>query len=107
MAIKKKGTYTDIELTWAESQLRTWRDYVDAHPISELEDRVEWKQTKTGGTMPMVVATIEQQGKFIQETMKNYLLLLREVEQMREKEEGKRSSPRGDNSLSPLESGEI
>ena len=37
----------------------------------------------------MVIASIEAQGKFIQETMKNYLALLEVVDKLREKEESK------------------
>src|SRR6478736_5414265 len=85
----KRTTYTDVELKWAEAQLVTWKAYVDANPLNELKDRIEWKPTAKGGVMPMVIASIEAQGKFIQETMKNYLLLLKEVEAMREKEEAK------------------
>lgn len=86
MAIKKKTTYSEIELDWAETQLASWKAYVDANPLHTLTDRIEWKPTAKGGTMPMVIASIEQQGKFIQETMKNYLALLKEVEAMREAE---------------------
>lgn len=84
----KKTTYSEIELEWAEKQLSEWRQYVDNHPFNELVDRIEYRATKTG-TMPMVVASIEAQGKFLQETMKNYLALLKEVDAMREKEAAK------------------
>jgi hypothetical protein len=85
----KKTTFIDIELQWAESQLKTWRAYVDANPIDKLRDRIEYKPTARGGVMPMVIASIEQQGKFIQETMKNYLALLKEVDAMRTAEVAK------------------
>jgi hypothetical protein len=88
----KKQTFIDIELSWAEEQLKSWRAYVDANPINELKDRIEWKSTAKGGMLPMVIASIEQQGKFIQETMKNYLALLKEVDAMREKEEVKKEA---------------
>lgn len=80
----KKSTYSDIELEWAETQLASWKAYVDANPLHELKDRIEWKPTAKGGMLPMVIASIEAQGKFIQETMKNYLALLKEVDVMRE-----------------------
>ena len=86
---KKKTTYSEIELDWAESQLASWKAYVDANPLHTLVDRIEWKPTAKGGTIPMVIASIEQQGKFIQETMKNYLALLKEVDAMREAESKK------------------
>ena len=89
MATIKKTTYINTELEWAEQQLKSWRAYVDANPMHELKDRIEWKPTAKGGVMPMVVASIEAQGKFIQETMKNYLALLEVVDKLREKEEAK------------------
>ena len=62
---------------WAEEQLHSWKSYVDANPLHELKDRIEWKPTAKGGMLPMVIASIEAQGKFIQETMKNYLHFLK------------------------------
>jgi hypothetical protein len=85
----KNNNYISVELDWAESQLVTWKNYVDNHPLDKLTDRIEWKPTARGGTMPMVIASVEQQGKFIQETMKNYLSLLEVVDKLREKEEMK------------------
>ena len=89
MAAPKKTTYINTELDWAEEQLVSWRAYVDANPMHELKDRIEWKPTAKGGTMPMVIASIEAQGKFIQETMKNYLALLEVVDKLRKVEEAK------------------
>ena len=88
----RKNTYTNTELDWAEEQLDTWKQYVDANPLHELKDRIHWKETKSGGAMPMVTASIEAQGKFIQETMKNYLALLEIVDKLREKEESKKEA---------------
>ena len=85
----KKNIYVEAELEWAEEQLSSWKQYVDANPLHELKDRIEWKPTAKGGMLPMVIASIEQQGKFIQDTMKNYLALLKEVDMMREREEEK------------------
>jgi len=103
---KKQNSYISTELEWAESQLATQRAYVDDNPLNELKDRIELKPTAKGGVIPMVIASIEQQGKFIQDTMKNYLALLEVVDKLREKEEQKKQV-RGDQSLGPLESGEL
>lgn len=84
-----KNNYISTELDWAEQQLTTWKAYVDANPLHLLKDRIEWKPTAKGGMLPMVIASIEAQGKFIQETMKNYLSLLEVVNNLREKEEAK------------------
>lgn len=88
MATNSK-VYINTELDWAEEQLATWKAYIDANPLHELKDRIEWKTTKTGGAMPMVIASIEAQGKFLQETMKNYLALLEVVDRLREREQDK------------------
>lgn len=85
----RSNSYINTELEWAEQQLSTWKAYIDNHPLHTMTDRIEWKSTKTGGTIPMVIASIEAQGKFVQETMKNYLALLEVVDRLREKEEAK------------------
>lgn len=85
----KKSIFIEAELEWAEQQLATWKSYIDANPLHELKDRIEMKPTARGGLMPMVIASIEQQGKFLQDTMKNYLALLKEVDSMRAAEEAK------------------
>ena len=97
--VAKKSNYINAELDWAEDQLVTWREYVSSNPLPSLVDRIEYRQTKTGA-MPMVIASIEQQGKFIQETMKNYLSLLEIVDKLREIEESKKSA-RGKSSVPP------
>jgi hypothetical protein len=85
MALTSK-TYINAELDWAEEQLQSWKLYIDKHPLDEMTDRIEWKPTAKGGLIPMVIASIEAQGKFVQETMKNYLALLEVVDKLREKE---------------------
>jgi hypothetical protein len=87
---KTSGTiYINTELLWAEQHLLSWKLYIDEHPLPTLKDRIEWKPTTKGGMIPMVVASIEAQGKFIQDTMKNYLALLEVVDKLREKEQTK------------------
>jgi len=102
MAALKKTTYINTELDWAEQQLSSWKQYVDANPMHTLKDRIEWKPTVKGGAMPMVIASIESQGKFIQETMKNYLALLEVVDKLREKEEAKKIETRGGQELGSM-----
>ena len=97
MAIKKT-TFINAELEWAEEQLYSWKSYVDANPLHELKDRIEWKPTAKGGMLPMVIASIEAQGKFIQKTMKNYLSLLEVINKLRTQEEAKKEA-RGSGSV--------
>jgi hypothetical protein len=101
MAVKR-NTYINTELDWAEAQLESWKEYVDANPLHLLKDRIEWKPTAKGGMLPMVIASIEAQGKFVQETMKNYLALLEQVDKLREKEEAKKIETRGGQELGSM-----
>ena len=97
---KKANNYITAELDFAEEQLASWKEYVLANPFPTLRDRVELKQTKTGGVIPMVVSTIEQQGKFLQDTMKNYRQVLEIGNNLREKEEAKKEA-RGAGTVPP------
>lgn len=107
MAVAKKNIYVEAELQWAEEQIIQWKEYVDAHPLSGLQDRVGMKPTARGGMIPYVISSIEQQGKFLQDTMEKYLRLLSEVNKMRTLEEEKKIKARGIENLSPLEDGSI
>lgn len=104
---KKKTAYSEIELSWAEEQLKSWQAYIDANPIQDLKERMVWKEVRGGGQMPIVSETIGQQIKTLTELMTKYLALLKEVEVMREKEEEKQKAVRGKQELSPAESGLI
>jgi len=86
---KKINSYISVELDWAENQLQTWRDYVDANPLHLLEDRWGKKEMPKGGYAWVVTGTREQQIKMVQETMVKYLQLLEVVDKLREKEEAK------------------
>lgn len=106
MATAKKN-YIEIELQFAEEQLASWKRYIEANPIEDLRDRNAWKETKAGGSMPVVVATIEAQGKYLQDMLKNYLLLLKEVDLMRSQEDAKKVASFGDKDITLFEDGTI
>lgn len=91
----KKEIYIEAELEWANTRLEEWRDYIDANPFDKIIDRVEWKPTAKGGLIPMVIASKEAQIKCIRDTLKEYLLLLKSVNEMREAEEKKQEFARG------------
>lgn len=95
MAVKNK--FINVELDWAETRLETWKEYIDKNPFSNMEDRIKWKETKNGGMMPMVVASIESQQKNIRDTMKDYLSLLEIVDRLREQESKKEELRKGFN----------
>jgi len=86
-----KTNYINAELDWAETKLQQWQEYIDNNPIHTLQDRTEMEESKSGIKVK-VIATIETQGKYIQEMMKNYLSLLSEVNKLREVEEKKKEA---------------
>lgn len=98
MAAAKKDIYILEEINWAETKLLEWKEYVDGNPIARLRDRIHMKQTKTG-SMPMIVASIEQQIKCLRDTMKEYIVLLETVNKMRKAEEFKKKEMRGGSDL--------
>jgi hypothetical protein len=106
MAVAKR-LFTTLELDWAEKQLQEWREYIEKRPLESLSDRIGTKLTANGGQIPYVISSIEQQGKFIQDTLQKYLLLLKEVENMRALDEEKKIKARGVETLSPLEDGSL
>ncbi len=91
MAVKKNN-YITAELDFAEIQLQTWRDYIEANPVHLIEDRWGKKEMPKGGYAWVVTATIEQQIKCIQDTLTKYLQLLEVVDKLREKQELKKEA---------------
>ena len=94
MAVKKQ-IYIEAELDWAEQKLSEWKEYVDKNPFQDMKDRIEWKPTGKGGMLPMVIASIEAQIKCVRDTMKEYLVLLEQVNKMRMAEEAKQKEVKG------------
>jgi len=99
----KKNNYIVYELEFLDKKAEELKAYIEAHPITNLEDRIKWKETKGGGTMPIVVASQEAQRKDLTQALKDYADIIRMIGEMREKEDVKKSNPRGEQALSPME----
>lgn len=98
MATKKtNNSYIDMELEWLEKKSTEIREYCD-QPIHRITDRISGQR---------VIAKKEDIIKSIRETLKDYILIIEAIDRLREKEEAKGPSVRGDQELSPLEKGEI
>jgi len=72
----KQNNYITAELDFAESQLVTWKEYIEANPLAQIVDRWGKKEMPRGGYAWVVTAAIEQQIKCIQDTLTKYLQLL-------------------------------
>lgn len=76
------------ELIWLEKRLQDIKDDIDSQQYSKIEDRIVTLATAKG-TMQKVSATEEQQKKAIREALKEYTILLAEVDKLREAEKAK------------------
>lgn len=103
MATKKTNNYIVYELDFLEEKAEELKEYIRARPISKLEDRMAYKETKGGGVIPIVVANQEAQRKDLTQALKDYADIINMIAQMREKEDVKKSNPRGEQALSPME----
>jgi len=59
-----KPSYILLELEWLENEIKKLQDDINSYE-RPLKDRVELKQTKAGGVIPMVIASKEDQMKAI------------------------------------------
>jgi len=96
----------EYELEFLDEKLKELKEYIQANPFNSLADRMAYKETKTGGVIPICIANKEAQRKDLTQALKDYAEILRTVESMREKESQK-SQVRGDQALSPMEAGEL
>lgn len=101
MATKKENSYIELELEWLQNRSEDLKAYVDANPLAGLKDRMSYKTTSNGGSLPMVVASIESQVKSIRDTLKDYAYLCDAIDKLREKEDAK-SKARGNQQVSGL-----
>lgn len=99
MAIKR-NSFIGAELDFAETSLQQWREYIEANPIQNIQDRWGKKEMPKGGHAWVVTATAEQQIKCVQDTLTKYLSLLEIVDRLREKDEAKKEA-RGSGSVPP------
>jgi hypothetical protein len=104
---KGKDTYVSYELDFLEKKTAELKLYIENRPFDTLTDRMAYRQMKGGGSMPVVVSTIEQQLASINKALKDYADMVRVIADLREKEEAKKISSRGDQNISDFESGAI
>lgn len=85
MAVSKKGSYIALELEWMEKKVAELQAAIDSYDLLNLKDRVDYKQTKTGGVIPMVIASKEEQMKSIAMIMEKLPRMLQALDELREK----------------------
>ncbi len=91
----KRNSYISADLEFAETQLQTWREYIETNPINEIKDRWGMKEMPKGGHTWVVTASAEQQIKCVQDTLAKYLQMLEVIDKLRESEEKKKEARGG------------
>lgn len=107
MAVSKKDNLAEYELDFLDMKLRELKDYIEANPLSSIADRMAYKETRTGGVIPICIANKEAQRKDLTQALKDYAEIVRTVKSLREIEEAKQKQVRGNQNLSPFENGDI
>jgi len=95
MATPKKALLIEYELEFLNTKLEELKLYIENTPFSGLTDRMAYKETKGGGIIPVCIATKEAQRKDLTQALKDYAEILRTVDSMRIREEGKQIEVRG------------
>jgi hypothetical protein len=90
----------EYELEFLEKKLKELKDYIESNPFSTLADRMAWKETRAGGAIPICIANKEAQRKDLTQALKDYVDILRSVDDLRRREEVKKEA-RGSSTVPP------
>lgn len=78
----KQTSHIHFELEWLEKKVQSLRDFLDAHPLEDIEDRYETFPSPKGMVVK-VMATVEQQVKAYQSVLKDLPDLLQKLDDLR------------------------
>lgn len=95
MAVSK-NKYTTMNLEFAELQLSSYKNWLEANPYDKIDDRKELQlNKKTGGSFMTTVQTKEVIQKAHREATKDYLLLCEILEKLRAADAQQKKLARG------------
>lgn len=80
----KTQPYTKLEIDWLEEKVRQIQEYIDANPLSEIDDRIENVTDSKGRPVIKVVAKKEDAQKAWLLFLKEFASLLTALEVARE-----------------------
>jgi hypothetical protein len=91
----QKNKYTLEDLDWLEETLKQLKAYVDNNNFGDLKDRLETVMSAKGTPVIKIIATKEAQMKSLREALKDYVVMLAEVDRLREEQTKKDVEIRG------------
>lgn len=92
---KKQTSRISLELKKFSEKINELQEYLENNKIEALSDRIDKKETKNGGTITTVLASIEDQIKLQLVVMKDLPNMLDSLDKLREKEEKELAEARG------------
>lgn len=81
---RKQELYTKVEHEWLEQRASELKDYIDANPVKDIDDRIETVTSSKGIPAIKVIAKKEDAIKSWMSVLKEYATLLRVLEELRE-----------------------
>jgi len=84
------------ELEFYESKIQQIMEYIESINLGDLNDRMDYKETKNGGSIRTIIASKEQQAKSFMEQMEKLPKLLNSLDDLRNKYAEKAMLTRGD-----------
>jgi len=103
---KKENKYIGQTIEWLRMQMEQNQAYVDSRPLSALTDRKGYKTIK-GQQVEYVIATIEKQREDITKAILEVGQIGLAIKALEAEEEKTKLLTRGDEELTPIESGEL
>ena len=103
----KQQKYTLKDLDWLEVQLMEMKKYVEANPISQLEDRTEVVMSAKGTPVIKLIASKEVQIRELRNTLKEVTIMLGELERLREEKAVSDMEIRGGGEINGLMKGKL
>lgn len=94
----KKTSYIKMDLDWLEEQAMELKIYCDSLKPSRMTDRI---------INGKVIAKIEDQIECKRKTLQDCIKIFEAIDRLREERDAKKTMVRGDQKLSPLETGSI
>ncbi len=92
----KKNSYIGMDIEFAETQIASYRKWLEDNPYEEIADRKEVQlNKKTGGSFLTTVQTKEAIQKAHRDTTKEYLQMIEVVDRLRSIDEVKKKAARG------------
>lgn len=103
----KHELYIKVELDWLEDKAKQLQDYIEANPLSEIDDRIETVTSSKGIPAIKVIAKKEDSLKSWIGAMKEYAAFLVTLETLREKKAALQTELRKGSTVNGMMAGKV